>query len=117
MVIDKLRKRIEFKRLTTNGQVIRSKSFILQYAKAAHIPENAIPFIRFGLTITKKIGNSVKRNRIKRRLRALIYEVFPESALPFHDYVFIGRDSAFHMDFLLLKDEMIKALEKIKETK
>jgi ribonuclease P protein component len=37
------------------------------------------PAIRLGITVTKKIGNAVVRNRMKRRLRALAREVLPDA--------------------------------------
>ena len=46
---------------------------------------------RFGVTATRKIGDSVARNRAKRRLRALARSVLPEHGRPGHDYVLIAR--------------------------
>jgi len=46
---------------------------------------------RFGLTVTAKTGNSVERNRIKRRLRDVIRNKVRLVAFPGNDYVLIGR--------------------------
>ena len=46
---------------------------------------------RFGVTVTKKIGNAVVRNRMKRRFRELLRAALPDSGLPDHDHVLIGR--------------------------
>jgi ribonuclease P protein component len=48
--------------------------------------------LRFGITVTKKIGNAVVRNRMKRRLRALVRELLPAHGLAGHDHVLIGRE-------------------------
>ncbi|QZP08264.1 ribonuclease P protein component [Caenibius sp. WL] len=65
---------------------------------------------RFGITVTKKIGNAVVRNRMKRRFRALIREMLPAQGLPDHDHVLIGRDGGVERDFALLRDELGAAL-------
>ena len=47
--------------------------------------------MRFGITVTKRIGNAVVRNRMKRRFRALIRELLPVHGLTDTDHVLIGR--------------------------
>ncbi|GGY39850.1 hypothetical protein GCM10007148_05380 [Parvularcula lutaonensis] len=63
-----------------------------------------------GLTVTKKLGTAVIRNRIKRRLRAAVRDVFPLHAEPGRDYVLIARRKAFTAPFPLLLDELRTAL-------
>jgi ribonuclease P protein component len=50
---------------------------------------------RFGFTITKKLGNAVTRNRIRRRLKAAIAQLAPLQAQPGFDYVVVARHAAF----------------------
>jgi ribonuclease P protein component len=57
------------------------------------------PAMRIGYTVTKKIGNAVVRNRMKRRLRALAREVLPESGVRGADHVLIGRNGGVERDF------------------
>ncbi len=47
--------------------------------------------IRYGLTASKKIGNAVIRNRVRRRLRAVAEEILPHAQLPPCDIVIIAR--------------------------
>lgn len=65
---------------------------------------------RLGITVTKKIGNAVVRNRMKRRFRALAREVLPLHGLADTDHVLIGRDGGVERDFALLRDELVAAL-------
>jgi ribonuclease P protein component len=46
---------------------------------------------RFGFTVTKRVGNAVIRNRVKRRLREATRKLAPRFALTGFDYVLIGR--------------------------
>jgi ribonuclease P protein component len=47
--------------------------------------------VRVGLTVSRKVGNAVRRNRARRRLRALAREILPRDGRPGTDYVLIGR--------------------------
>ena len=65
---------------------------------------------RFGVTVTKKIGNAVVRNRMKRRFRELLRAALPDSGLPDHDHVLIGREGGIERDFAALRAELGQAL-------
>lgn len=66
--------------------------------------------MRFGITVTKKIGNAVVRNRMKRRFRALVREILPVAGIAGADHVLIGREGGVERDFALLRDELHAAL-------
>ncbi|ANK11997.1 ribonuclease P protein component [Erythrobacter neustonensis] len=66
--------------------------------------------IRFGITVTKKIGNAVVRNRMKRRFRELLRAALPQHGLADHDHVLIGRAGGVERDFHQMADELGKAL-------
>jgi ribonuclease P protein component len=68
--------------------------------------------VRLGITVTKKIGNAVVRNRMKRRFRALAREILPLHGLADTDHVLIGRDGGVERDYALLRDELIAALSR-----
>lgn len=67
---------------------------------------------RIGITVTKKIGNAVVRNRMKRRFRALARALLPQHGLADHDHVLIGRAGGVERDFALLEGELRAALER-----
>ena len=71
------------------------------------------PTMRIGFTVTKKIGNAVVRNRMKRRLRALARDVLPEAGVRGADHVLIGRNGGIERDFQTLRTELAKALAKV----
>ncbi|MDP2130073.1 MAG: ribonuclease P protein component [Erythrobacter sp.] len=73
--------------------------------------------IRFGITVTKKIGNAVVRNRMKRRFRELLRAALPTQGLPDHDHVLIGRAGGVERDFALMAEELTKALDRAREGK
>lgn len=71
------------------------------------------PVIRLGITVTKKIGNAVIRNRMKRRFRALAREVLPIAGIPGADHVLIGRSAGIERDFGGLRADFVKALARV----
>ena len=73
--------------------------------------------IRFGVTVTKKIGNAVVRNRMKRRFRELLRAALPQRGLADHDHVLIGRAGGVERDFVAMTEELDQALIRAGEGK
>lgn len=69
--------------------------------------------MRIGITVTKKIGGAVVRNRMKRRFRALAREFLPAQGIAGADHILIGRAGGVERDFDDLKRELVKALTKV----
>lgn len=72
---------------------------------------------RYGITVTKRIGNAVVRNRMKRRFRELLWDALPEEGLADHDHILIGRDDGIERDFAKLRSELSAALARMREGK
>ena len=72
------------------------------------------PLKRVGFTVTKKIGGAVVRNRMKRRFRALARELLLDHGFAGCDHVMIGRSGGIERDFALLRDELMRALNKVR---
>ena len=73
--------------------------------------------MRAGITVTKKIGNAVVRNRMKRRFRALLRELLHEHGLPDTDHVLIGRENGIERDFAALRSELLVAFGRVRDGK
>jgi ribonuclease P protein component len=70
---------------------------------------------RIGFTCTKKLGNAVMRNRIKRRLKEAARLCLAEIVRPGFDYVIIGRSAAENRPFEVLKSDLISAMNRSHE--
>ena len=86
--------------------------FVLQTAPVP--PAFSFPAIRVGFTVSRKVGNAVVRNRVRRRLREIARQVIPEAARADHDYVLVGRQGALGRDFLAMRAELQEALRRLK---
>jgi ribonuclease P protein component len=103
-----IRKRPEF--LAANrGQRFATPGFVL----LVHDRKDASVDIRLGITITKKVGNAVIRNRMRRRFRALMQEMLAVRGKAGADHILIGRGDGIERDFDVLRRDMIRAFERI----
>ena len=76
---------------------------------------NEVENYRVGFTASKKVGNSVVRNRCKRRMRAMARQLLPSLGLVGVDYVFIAKKSlveANWSDFVEQSEKAIRNLNK-----
>ena len=106
-----LRHRADFVRLRRAAKRV-SPFFVMRFAPT---PEASLRDgqVRVGYTVTRACGNAVRRNRIKRRLRALVREGFPQHAVPGHDYVLIALDHAAARTATAPFDELRQAMRRM----
>lgn len=69
--------------------------------------------MRVGFTVTKKTGNSVVRNRIRRRLREAVRRVMPDAGRAGFDYVLVAREAALRTPFETLVQEIERSVRKV----
>lgn len=119
MKLHTLRKRREFLRIRGGGRwsnpafVLETK---LRVAEASGtVRSEAAP--RFGFTVTKRLGNAVKRNRIRRRLKAALSEVAQWQARDHFDYVLIARQPAHDVAFAELIQLLTTAFDRVHRPK
>jgi ribonuclease P protein component len=72
------------------------------------------PTMRIGITVSKKVGGAVVRNRMKRRFRELARAILPRAGVPGADHVLIGRQGGIERPFATLSDDLVRALAKAK---
>ena len=65
-VLNRIKKNVEFNKVIEEGQVIKSDSLTL------HFLENKLGYTRIGISIPKKSGKAVVRNKMRRQIRAII---------------------------------------------
>jgi ribonuclease P protein component len=89
----RIKKNDEFQKVFKKGQSFANRQFVIYVLK-----KRDQDHFRIGLSVSKKIGNAVKRNEIKRYLRQSIHEL-QEWIEQGNDYVIIARKPAADMNF------------------
>lgn len=106
--IDRLKRRSDFLRINKKGRKWVAKGLIVL------VCENGQEKSRFGLTVTKRLEKSaVKRNRMKRRLRAAAYDILPKKAQKGCDYVLIARPETATRLYSDLQKDLTWCLKKL----
>lgn len=101
----RLKRRADFLTVA-RGTRVHTVPFSLQARKRDAGPAVVPPGARVGLTVTKKTGNAVVRNRIRRRLRHALLHAEALSTEPDTDYVVVARREALLMPFARLVDDL-----------
>jgi ribonuclease P protein component len=104
--MDRLTRRADFL-AARDGLRAPAGPFLVQARKRndTHAP-------RVGFTVTKKAGNAVERNRIRRRLRAAVKSL-TDKTRPGFDYVLIARREAITAPFASLLNDLERALKRL----
>ena len=110
--LETLKKRADFLRIA-RGRRWSTPGVVVQMAPRPGQASDAESSVRIGFTVTKKVGNAVIRNRVKRRLRAAADQVIKHHGRPGYDYVLIGRIQTQDRPFHCLLDDLQGALIKL----
>ena len=103
----RLKNRADFLKIQSKGQKWVSHGLIVQ------IMPNDLGHRRVGFTVSKKVSTSaVKRNRVKRRLRAVAADILPVHAKDSCDYILVGRPLTATRPYETLQNDLKWCLEK-----
>ncbi|WP_455476769.1 ribonuclease P protein component [Bartonella sp. B41] len=106
-----IRKRADFLAVHT-GEKRRGPLFLLEVKSRKETAEmKHSSAARVGFTVTRKNGNAVKRNRIKRRLREAVRIGLVEDMEKGTDYVIIARPDVLHAPFPSLIHELKRRIK------
>lgn len=107
----RIKKNEEFQQVFRQGESFANRQFVIYI-----LTKNDQDYFRIGLSVSKKIGNAVMRNQIKRYIRQSFLEMKDDLRTQ-RDYVIIARKPAADMSFSEVKSSLAHALRKGKAMK
>ena len=106
-----LSKSEDFKSLLNGKKIINPYSTI--FFKKISSKNNNLLNISF--VTKKKIGNAIKRNKIKRRLRNIMNDAIKSANMDLnYSYLFIAKKNVYNAKYKMIKDSIFKDLNKIR---
>jgi len=89
----------DFDTIIKNNNCNKNKSFVI------YSQNNNLKYNRYGISVSKKLGNAVFRNKYKRKIRSIIDNYKKDCNIP-KDYIIILRRGAVNKKFSELKDDL-----------
>lgn len=104
-VLNRIKKNVEFNKVIDKGQIIKADSVTIYFQ------ENALGYTRIGISIPKKSGTAVVRNKMKRQIRAIIAsDISLDKSV---DAVIIARKNYDISNFLKTKEDIKELFKKV----
>ena len=112
--LESLKKSNQFKQ-TLKEKKVHSEFFSIFASKNFYKPKYKTDLL-ISFVMKKKIGNAVKRNKIRRKLKAIVMNLLKKRGAISKDYTYIvfGKSKAYGEKFNSLQEAMIKCLNKSK---
>lgn len=103
----RVRKNEEFQQIIGKKTSVVNRQFVLYYTK------NELNHRRVGLSVSKKLGKAIVRNKIKRQVRHMVRTIFNLDSS--YDYIIIVRNGYLNQDFEMNKMSLQKLYDKVQK--
>ena len=100
----RVKKNKDFQNVFKHGKSFANRQFVIYSLRTEGQEE-----FRLGISVSKKVGNAVTRNRIKRYVRQAVLEL-KDDLFPDRDYIIIARNQAASIDFHEAKKSLIHVM-------
>ncbi len=102
---DIIKSKREFNYIINNCSYIKNKNFVIYIKKK----EDKIPL--FGIAISKKVGNAVERNKLKRQTRMII-DILKQNFKNYNDYIIMIKKDCKLISFKEMKESLENLIER-----
>lgn len=101
-----VKKPLEFTEAIKKGRYYKDRLFVI------YIKDNNLDHYRFGISVSKKIGNAVVRNKVKRQMRMII-DNYKKNYQNGKDYIIIVRNEYIGPSFAEINAKYMNIIDKI----
>lgn len=101
-----VKEHVDFTNIIQNGRYYRSKYFVI------YMKKNDLDHYRFGISVGKKVGNAVIRNKVKRQMRMII-DNYKKNYQNDMDYIIIIKSNYVEGSFLEIKNSFEEIIYKM----
>ncbi|KIE06121.1 hypothetical protein NF27_BK00420 [Candidatus Jidaibacter acanthamoeba] len=109
MNLERIVKTKDYSRISKNSRKLHSRSFLILYNL---LMEDDL--LKVGFTVSKRVGNAVKRNYCKRLIRVITKEIIKENKFKPAEIIIIARPNLIKEKYINLKNEFVKGLENLR---
>jgi ribonuclease P protein component len=102
----RLTKREDFNKVYRYGKSMANQQFVLYYLAQPGVEE-----FRLGVSVSKKVGNAVVRNRLRRMMKEIV-RLNKEKMTPHYDYILIARKPVLEMDYQAMEKSIFHVIRK-----
>jgi ribonuclease P protein component len=102
----RLRRKEDFNKVYRHGKSAANHQFVIYYKKQS----NSIPF-KLGISVSKKVGTAVVRNRIRRVVKEIVRHHVDDIA-PGNEYILIARKPAAEMDYAEMEKSIVHVMKR-----
>ena len=106
-----MKKELRIKKNSEFSQIIDQKKRYSSVAFVMYIDEKKYDFCRIGISVSKKLGNAVERNKIKRQVRMMLMSLIDFNKHPF-DLIIIVRKEYLNNNYENNKNDLEKIIKK-----
>ena len=94
-----------FEKIIKEGKCKKNQSFII------HSKQNELDYDKYGISVSKKLGNAVFRNKYKRKIRSIV-DNYKKMYINHEDYIIILRRGAVDKSFQDLEKDFLALMKK-----
>lgn len=104
--INVVKKRYEFEKIIQTGNIVKNKYYVIYYK------ENNLNRYRFGISVGKKLGNAVFRNKYKRKIRSIV-DNYKKNYQNNEDYIIIMRKACIDLNYEIMDQKFHDLINEI----
>ncbi|UKS54559.1 ribonuclease P protein component [Mycoplasma feriruminatoris] len=102
-----IKKNFEFQEIINYKKNIKNFCFVIYYK------DNDQSYLKYGISVGKKIGNAVVRNKVKRQIRMILRQNISEIGTISKDIIILVRKSVLDLKYATLSKSLVKLIKEI----